>query len=163
MMSSYLYICASQVLAQLSRLRDPNVAVPVVATTILGSVALYNYHLTLEYIGLAGLAWSLYTGSASEVVANLFDSASRQVAQASADRAQKVEASRRVAAAVAARPPSARNSAPARNAASEIMAMTTSKQGMPPAAPPAYGAEKGADQEVKKEAGQAADTLQISN
>ncbi|KAJ9519938.1 hypothetical protein QJQ45_014668 [Haematococcus lacustris] len=53
-------VIREQALAVLSRLSQPAVAIPVAGTTALGATALYNYHTTLQVIGLAGLSWSAY-------------------------------------------------------------------------------------------------------
>jgi len=55
-----LEVVAARAAKLATRLRDPKVALPVGSTTAALSVALYNYHTTLEVIGLLGLCASLY-------------------------------------------------------------------------------------------------------
>ncbi|KAF5835772.1 hypothetical protein DUNSADRAFT_6912 [Dunaliella salina] len=56
-----LEVVAARAAKLATRLQDPKVALPVGSTTAALSVALYNYHTTLEVIGLLGLCASLYT------------------------------------------------------------------------------------------------------
>uniref|UniRef100_A0A6T8TBB3 Rhodanese domain-containing protein n=1 Tax=Chlamydomonas leiostraca TaxID=1034604 RepID=A0A6T8TBB3_9CHLO len=61
LISDNIEVVAKQAGALATRLKDPQVAVPVASTTAVGAVALYNYHVTLQLIALAGMGITLYT------------------------------------------------------------------------------------------------------